>query len=169
MTTKVATASVAPARAEVEDLLFLEAQLLDEWRLEEWFALFADGATYEVPAAGACDDVTADNRLFYISDDYHRLRLRVGRLLDPMAHAESPRSIGSRMISNVRNLGAHERGWKFRSTFVTYRSKNDVTDTYFGHHFHVIVRVGDDLRIAAKRTMLDMTSLRPQGRVSIIL
>ena len=28
-------------RAELEDFLYLEAALLDEWRLDEWLALFA--------------------------------------------------------------------------------------------------------------------------------
>ena len=43
-------------RARIEDFLYLEADLLDEWRIEEWFALFAEGATYEVPPTGEADE-----------------------------------------------------------------------------------------------------------------
>ena len=44
---------VTHTRAQIEDFLYAEAALLDDWRLEEWFALFAPGAVYEVPTAGA--------------------------------------------------------------------------------------------------------------------
>ena len=31
-----------PSRQEVEDLVYREAALLDEWRLEEWLELLTD-------------------------------------------------------------------------------------------------------------------------------
>jgi p-cumate 2,3-dioxygenase beta subunit len=159
----------ALARAECEDFLYEEAAILDEWRLDDWFALFVDGATYEVPAAGAADSANSANTLFYVADDYHRLRHRVERLKKDAAHSEYPRSDGLRLISNVRILGADENGTSVGCAFVTYRSKNDVTDLYFGHHRYVLRRASDAMRIVSKRTLLDMSSLRPQGRVSIIL
>jgi len=42
-------------RQEVEDFLFAEAALLDEWRLDEWLALLTDDVTYIVPATDARD------------------------------------------------------------------------------------------------------------------
>lgn len=171
MTTNLATKpeTVFPSREEVEDFLYLEAQLLDEWRLDEWLSLFKEGATYHVPTAGSADDADAEAELFYIADDYHRLCQRVIRLKDPQAHSEFPRSICSRTVNNIRNLGSCEGGWKIRSTFITFRSKGEVTDTYFGHHLHLLVREGGNLKIASKRSILDMMKLRPQGRVSIII
>src|SRR5450432_2981414 len=82
--------SAAPTRAGVEDFLYAEAALLDEWRLDEWFALFAEGAVYEVPTAGAPEGDDPTKSLFYIADDYVRLRERVGRLKKKEAHAEYP-------------------------------------------------------------------------------
>ncbi|MFD2580187.1 hypothetical protein ACFSTD_19700 [Novosphingobium colocasiae] len=38
-------------RLKVEDLLFLEADLLDRWMLKEWLALFTEDAWYHVPPA----------------------------------------------------------------------------------------------------------------------
>ena len=38
-----------PSRQEVEDLLYKEAALLDEWRLEEWLELLTEDAIYEIP------------------------------------------------------------------------------------------------------------------------
>jgi p-cumate 2,3-dioxygenase beta subunit len=158
-------------RAEVEDFLFAEAALLDAWRLDEWLALFAEGATYEVPTAGASDDVSSVNNLFYIADDYERLKHRVRRLNKKTAHAEWPRSDGARAINNVRILDRDIAKGEIRvgCVFITYRAKNDVTETFFGHHIYVLKVDGGQIRIASKRTMLDMTSLHPQGRVSIIV
>jgi p-cumate 2,3-dioxygenase beta subunit len=156
-------------RSDYEDFLFHEAALLDEWRLDEWLALFAEGATYDVPMAGAPDDADSSEELFYVSDDYARLQHRVRRLNKPGAHSEWPRSKIVHAISNVRILERRGSEALIGSVFVTYRSKNDLTDTYFGHHRHLLRHDGAALRIVSKRSMLDMSSLRPQGRVSIIL
>src|SRR3954464_15978601 len=90
-------------RAEVEDFLFLEASLLDAWRLDEWLALLTDDATYRVPSN---DQPVSDpqSALSTVADDIRRIRACVGRLKDPNAHAEFPRSRTRRLISNVRIL-----------------------------------------------------------------
>jgi p-cumate 2,3-dioxygenase subunit beta len=156
-------------RAACEDFLYAEAALLDEWRLDEWFALFIEGATYEAPTAGAPDDADPATALFYIADDYHRLRHRVERLKKDTAHSEYPRSDGARLISNVRVLSADADEASVGCVFVTYRSKGEVTDRFFGHHRYRLVARDGAMRIAAKRTLLDMANLVPQGRVSVIL
>jgi Small subunit of phenylpropionate dioxygenase len=164
-----AVAASALTRAECEDFLYHEATLLDEWRLDEWFDLFAKGAIYEVPTAGADDDVSSSEALFYVADDYARLRYRIDRLKSPAAHSEWPRSDTSRIIGNVQLLGACEGGEKVRCTFATFRSKNGITDLFVGHCLYVLRKEEASIRIASKRVMLDLNSLRPQGRVSILL
>ena len=37
-------------RSEAEDLLFEEAELLDQWKLDQWLALFTEDAAYLVPS-----------------------------------------------------------------------------------------------------------------------
>lgn len=167
--TTVTRAGVAPAaRAEVEDFLYAEATLLDEWRLDEWFALFAPGSTYEVPTAGAPDDDDSAKALFYIADDYVRLRERVTRLGKREAHAEFPRSRLRRMISNVRILSASASELRVACNLVCYRAKNGKVDTYFGHALYALDVSNPQWLIAAKRVMLDMDLLYP-GKVSILL
>ena len=163
-------AAPMPSRSDIEDFLFAEAALLDEWRLDEWLALFDEGATYEVPSTDLGDDADSHDGLFFIADDYVRLQHRVARLKKPGAHSEWPRSKTVRVISNVRILEAGDGRLSVACVFVTYRSKGEHTDTFFGRHRHQLrVRQGGALSIASKRSLLDMTSLRPQGRVSIIL
>jgi 2,3-dihydroxy-2,3-dihydro-p-cumate dehydrogenase len=76
------------ARTDVEDFLFAEAELLDEWRLPEWLELFTDDAIYYVPATDLAVDASPDNNLFYVADDRFRLSERVKRLMKRTAHAE---------------------------------------------------------------------------------
>lgn len=158
-----------PSRAEIEDFLFAEAALLDAWQLDAWLDLFAKGARYEVPPAGASDDVDPANTLFYIADDWGRLQHRIRRLKKEGAHSEFPRSKGVRVISNVRVIGRSDLGVEVRSVFVTYRTKGEHTDRFMGHHIHILEDKPTGMRIARKRTMLDIVNLRPQGRISIIL
>lgn len=157
------------SRAEYEDFLYQEAALLDEWRMDEWFALFVEGATYEVPCAGAPDSADSAEDLFYIADNYFRLRHRVARMNKETHHSEFPHSAVTRMIGNVRVFGSDENGVSVGSTFITHRSKNDVLNVFCGHHRYVLRTVEDKIRILSKRTFLDLNSLRPQGRVSIIV
>ena len=89
------------SRAEVEDLFYLEADLLDSWRLDDWMQLLTDDATYYVPPNDK-PDADARYALFTIADDIVRLRERVIRLKDPNCHAEYPLSRTRRMIGNVR-------------------------------------------------------------------
>ena len=162
-------ASLAPVtRAEVEDFLYAEAALLDEWRLDEWFALFAPDAVYEVPTAGAPDDADSAKALFYIADDYVRLRERVARLGKREAHAEFPRSRLRRMISNVRILSVAAGQLSAACNLVCYRARNGKVDTYFGHSLYGLDVSAQPWRITAKRVMLDMDLLYP-GKVSILL
>jgi p-cumate 2,3-dioxygenase beta subunit len=78
-----------PSRQEVEDFLFEEAALLDEWRLEEWLELPTPDATYEIPPTDVPEG-DARNALFIIADDALRIRSRVKQLLGKSAWAEIP-------------------------------------------------------------------------------
>lgn len=157
------------ARTDVEDFLFREAELLDEWRLPEWLELFTDDAIYYVPATDLPMDASPDNNLFYVADDRFRLSERVKRLMKRTAHAEFPHSRTRHLISNVRIRERREDELEVGAAFVTYRTKDAVTDTFFGSSRYRLVPENGSFRIKAKRCLLDSEGLRPQGRVSIIL
>ncbi len=69
------------SRADVEDFLFTEADLLDEWRLPEWLEMFTEDAIYYVPSTDVPADSSPDKNLFYVADDRFRLSERVKRLM----------------------------------------------------------------------------------------
>lgn len=156
-------------RLEIEDFLFREAELLDNWNLDDWLKLFTPDAVYEVPSTGSIGNVDVSQDLFYVADDYHRLNERVVRLKKPEAHIENPHSKTVHIISNVRAYSGDEVEYEVDANFVTYRTKWSETQTYFGRHKYKLRRVGDKLMIATKRSVLIMDNLRPQGVVSIIL
>src|ERR671924_2208437 len=104
-------------RQAVEDFLYEEAALLDEWRLDEWLALLTEDAVYEVPST---DTPGGDPRttLSLIADDRTRIRSRVEQLLGKSAWAENPPSRTRRMISNVRVLQADAEAIHVTANFV---------------------------------------------------
>ena len=157
-----------PSRQEVEDLLYKEAALLDEWRLEEWLEMLTDDVVYEVPPTDVPEG-DSRNTLFIIADDAVRIRSRVKQLLGKAAWAESPHSRTRRMISNVRVLGADGEHIVVTANFAVYRMRYESVDTYVGRYDLKLARAGKELRIKERRVILDNEALRPHGKISFIL
>jgi p-cumate 2,3-dioxygenase subunit beta len=162
------SAAELPSRQEVEDLLYKEAALLDEWRLEEWLELLSDDAVYEIPPTDVPEG-DARNTLFIIADDAIRIRSRVKQLLGKSAWAENPQSRTRRMISNVRVLGADGDRILATANFAVHRMRYESVDTYIGRYDYKLVRVGNELKIKERRAVLDNEALRPHGKISFIL
>ncbi len=112
------------SRAEVEDLFYHEADLLDSWRLDEWLELLTDDAAYYVPPNDK-PDADARYTLFTIADDIVRLRERVIRLKDPNCHAEYPLSRTRRMIGNVRITGVDGDMISAAANFIIHRYRHN--------------------------------------------
>src|SRR6266702_7095144 len=127
------------ARTDVEDFLFAEAELLDEWRLPEWLELFAADAIYYVTATDLAVDASPDNNLFYVADDRFRLSERVKRLMKRTAHAEFPHSRTRHLVSNVRIRSRSDNEMEVATAFITYRTKDGITDAYFGGNRYRLV------------------------------
>jgi hypothetical protein len=88
-------------RAQIEDFLYREARLLDDWDLDSWLTLWAEeGTRYVVPCNDDPDGDPARD-LVLIDDDQLRMRLRVERLNSRKAHREYPHSRTNHQVSNV--------------------------------------------------------------------
>ena len=156
------------SRAEVEDFLYHEAALLDEWRLDEWLALLTDDAKYRVPSNDAPTGDPA-NTLFLIADDIDRIRGRVARLKDPHAHAEFPHSRTRRLVTNVRVV-ENPGDLEVFANFAVYRMRRGGQESVFvGRYRYILRRVGATLRIALREAILDSQELGRLGAVSFIL
>ncbi|MCY3600246.1 MAG: aromatic-ring-hydroxylating dioxygenase subunit beta [Gemmatimonadetes bacterium] len=154
-------------RNQVEAFLFREAALLDEWRLDEWVALFTDDARYVVPSTDLPEGDPARD-LVFIDDDIIRLRARVARLNSRHSHRESPRSRTRRFVSNVRVEEAGAGELRVRANVLVYRFRSGDGAPYVGSIEYILRRNGGDLRIAYRRAVLDLEDLAWHGAVSII-
>lgn len=163
------TSNSAVTRAEVEDFLFHEAALLDEWRLDEWLALLTEDALYRIPSNDR-PSARPEETLFTIADDIRRIRARVVRLNDANAHAEFPRSRTRRMISNVRITGQDNDIVSAAANFIVFRFRRDETIREFVGHYRYQFRVtAGGLRIAVREAVIDAYELGSLGAVSFIL
>ena len=63
------------SRAAIEEFLYREAELLDDWRLPEWAELFTDDARYDIASLDSEDPGKADpaTSLFVLADDKMRI------------------------------------------------------------------------------------------------
>ncbi|HLG70311.1 MAG TPA: aromatic-ring-hydroxylating dioxygenase subunit beta [Chloroflexota bacterium] len=155
-------------RLEVEVFLYHEAALLDDWRLDEWLALFTPDCAYVVPTTDLPEGDPAHDAVF-IDDNYERLQGRVTRLKSRHAHREYPSSRTRHLVTNVRVLQASEAEVEAAAAFVVYRIRSGQVAPYIGHYRYKLARVDGGFRIRYKRATLDLETLREHGAVSIIL
>ncbi len=155
-------------RGEVEEFLFREAALLDDWKLEEWVSMFTDDGRYVVPST----DLPAgdpERDLVFIDDDLARLRARAARLVGRYAHRENPRSRTRRFVSNVQAQEIDEGKVSVSANVLVYRFRSGEGAPYVGSIEYVLKREGRDLKIAFRRAVLDLEDLSWHGAVSIII
>ncbi len=162
---------VAPrvGRAEAEEFLFNEAELLDTWQLKDWLLLFAEDARYEMPAPDLPDD--SDTGLTYslIHDSLALIQQRALRLLKPTAHAEFPHSRTRRLITNVRVVSDDDEQAVIKANFAVFRVQGPQQTQYTGRYEHTLRKVDGGLKFVLRKVFLDQVVLDPQGRISIIL
>ncbi len=97
-------------RHQVEDFYYLEAELLDERKLREWFELLAEDIRYWMPVrhnplerpASVSEELSAPGDAYYFDDDWKSLKIRVERAYSKIGWAEVPPSRTRHLITNIR-------------------------------------------------------------------
>lgn len=161
-----AAAEVA-TRAQIEDFLYREAALLDDWNLDGWLELYEPDAKYEVPCNDKLD-ADPERDMLLIDDDHRRMQARVERLNNRRAHREYPHSRTNHQVFNVR---FEPTGGEIAviASFTVWRFRAGKSSVYVGRYRYRLRPAGDSFRIAFKRVELDMTNLRDVADVAIIL
>jgi len=154
-------------RLEVEEFLIEEAAILDEWRMDDWLALFTDDATYVVPSTDLPDGDPSAN-LTLIDDDHLRLTWRVNRLKSRHAHREFPWSRTRRLVTNVRVLRAEGDEIDVSASILIHRFRHGKADMFVGRYLFTLARTADGLRIRRRRAELDPERLSPNGALSMV-
>jgi p-cumate 2,3-dioxygenase subunit beta len=158
----------AALRLEVEHFLYEEAELLDNWQLDDWVALFTADAVNQVPALDDPDRDPAQS-VFLVADDLPRIQSRVRQLLGDSAWAENPRSQTRRLITNVRITSADSTTVRATANFLVQRCRMERISTFVGQYQYRLVRHPPSFKIAERRAILAQDTLRQQGIMSIIL
>lgn len=151
-------------KAEVEEFLYREALLLDEYRYEEWLALFTDDVEYLVPLREQVLGNVPPSGHPIIKDDKLMLMARVRKDLTGMANVEIPRSMTTHLISNVViDAGSKVNELTVHSALLVRQARKLRDEAWWvGRRKDVLRRVDGKLMIARREVLLDTTIL-PRG------
>ena len=152
---------------DVEQLLYLESRLLDDWNLDEWLTLYTEDARYVVPTTDLPEG-NPESDLVFIDDDYNRMAARVERLKSRHAHREYPWSRTRRFISNVMVTAMHGDEVEATASVAVWRFRAGESSPYIGRYDLRLRRVDNRLLICHKRAILDLEELSDHGALSII-
>lgn len=152
-------------RAEVEQLLYHEAWLLDRGRLDEWLALFTDDATYWIPLQADQADPLPVSSIVY--DDRRLLEVRVRQFQHPRAHARLPAPRTVHQVGNVRVLEAGASELRVGSTLILVEYRRERQRVWGAQVEHRLRRIAGGLRIAAKRIDLVNSEAELDGIVCL--
>ena len=157
--------------AAVTQFLYDEAAALDEWRLDDWLALFhPEAGKYLIPSPENLSDDPATT-LHLVNDSMTTLAGRIGRLKSKHAHAESPRSRTRRQIANVRVWQGSSDLFS-RSVFDVTRVRGGAVDRFVGVYEHQLLPSGNEdtpWLIGQRRVLIDHSIESAGGQVSILL
>jgi len=140
------------ALREAEQLLFREAWLLDQHRLDAWLDLFTEDATYWVPLErGQLDPWNTSSIIF---DDRTLLQIRVRQYAHPRAHARLPAARTCHQVGNVMILGSDGSELRVGSSLVLVEYRKERQRVFGASVEHRLRRTPAGLRVAAKRVDL---------------
>jgi len=136
-------AKVTPARVsfelhhEIEQFLYDEASLLDEWRFRTWLDLMSKDIRYTMRTT--VNAQTRDRRrgvqpptTWIFNDTHFQLERRVARLETGMAWAEEPPSRTRHLVTNLR-VQTTETPDEFeaRVNYLLYRSQKERDESFY--------------------------------------
>jgi 3-phenylpropionate/cinnamic acid dioxygenase small subunit len=159
-------------RGLVEDFLFREAELLDDWRLHEWLTMLAGELDYRVPVRVSSIRVGGappfSDRAYHMICDRGAMNARVSRFDTGFAWSEETASRTRRIVGNVRVANVTPEALTVRSNFHLARSRDDFPTTLLtGERHDVLERTTAGLRLRERIVLLDHTYL-PTENLAII-
>jgi biphenyl 2,3-dioxygenase subunit beta len=164
-------------RHQIEDFLYLEAELLDDRKLRQWLELLTDDVRYWMPIRhnplerpeDVSDELAKPGDGYYFDDDKQSLRVRVERVYAKNAWAEMPPSRTRHFISNVRIKSDNGSELEAHSNFLVYRTRLEMDqDIFVGSKRDILRRVNDSFKIAKRTIILDQAVLNAKN-ISIFL
>src|SRR5262249_28376174 len=154
--------------ADIEQFLYAEAECLDEYRLDEWLALFADDLHYWIPMR---KNVPHNHRETEFTRPHHDvswfeenkdgLARRVRQIQTGLHWAEEPLSRTTHLISNVRlatiqpSSDAPEKVEVRYKIMINRNRCESETDVLVGRKEDWLIRVANSWKIQKRKVILD--------------
>lgn len=164
-------------RHQIEDFYYLEAELLDERKLREWFNLLTEDIRYWMPIrhntlerpSDVAEELSKPGEGYYFDDDSKSLKIRVERAYSKIAWAEVPPSRTRHLITNVRVKKDDGNEIEVYSNFLVYRTRMETDkDMFVGARQDILRRVNGNFKIARRTIILDQAVLDAKN-ISVFL
>jgi len=159
-------------KQEIEELLYREADLLDERHYEEWLALLAEDVRYWMPMRRNVkfgeeerEFTRAGQDISWFDEGKETLTRRVKQILTGIHWAEEPVSRISHMVSNVRLVEVNPSAEApaevlVKCRFLIYRNRVETeTDILVGKREDLLRRADGQWQIARRKIVLDQNVL----------
>jgi 3-phenylpropionate/cinnamic acid dioxygenase small subunit len=165
-------------KQEVEDFLYMEADLLDQRMFREWLDLLADDLVYFMPIRrnvkfgqhAEKENTRQGEGISWFDEDKWTLGKRVEQILTGVHYAEEPLSRVTHMVSNVRLLEASPAPEDpapeetvqvvVGSRFLVYQNRVEYeTNTFVGRRIDTLRRNGESWLIARREMILEQNVL----------
>ena len=160
-------------REEIEDFLYLEADLLDQRRFKEWLDLLAEDLVYFMPMRrnvkfgqhAERENTRQGEGISWFDEDKWTLGKRVEQILTGVHYAEEPLSRVTHMVSNVRLLDVRPSVEDAQEVtcgcrFLVYQNRVEYENyTFVGRRTDELRRAGTSWQIARREIILEQNVL----------
>lgn len=138
---------------EIERVLYQEARLVDELRLEEWLSLYSKECLYWVPTIPGGGNPKKEVSIAF--DDRRRLEDRVYRIRTGYAYSQLPLSRTRRMLTNIEvKEGSSEDEVFVRANYILYEFRVGNLRSFAGWIGYKIIKEDEVWKIALKMVNL---------------
>lgn len=159
-------------KADVEDFLYTEADLLDERRFKDWLDLLTEDVTYFMPIRrnvkfgqhAEKENTRLGEGISWFDEGKWTLNKRVEQILTGVHYAEEPLSRVCHMVTNIQVLAVRDDGPQrevdVRSRFLVYQNRVEY-ETYFfvGKRSDTLRLTDEGFKIARREIILDQNVL----------
>jgi 3-phenylpropionate/cinnamic acid dioxygenase small subunit len=153
---------------EIEQFLYMEAELLDERRFSEWIELIADDIHYHMPqrrnvkfGEQARENTDAESEISWFDEGKTTLAGRVRQINTGIHWCEEPFSRVRHIVSNVQVVDVNGDEVHVRSRFFVYSNRlRDEVNMFVGKREDLLRRDADTgWKIARRKIILDQNVL----------
>ncbi|HAD25778.1 MAG TPA: 3-phenylpropionate dioxygenase [Alphaproteobacteria bacterium] len=158
---------------EIEAFYYLEAELLDDRRFEEWLDLLAEDIVYFMPLRrnvkygqhSEHENTRQGLDAAWFDEGKHTLTQRVAQIATGIHWAEEPLSRVRHLVTNVQVREAEDtaggaRELDVKSRFLVYRNRvEEETDIFVGQRTDRLRQQDGAWKVARREILLDQSTL----------